>query len=536
MGHGLSVKCCLAVLFTAFFTPLFVPILRAQPPQRKIAFLVGIDDYFKKNLSDLQFAENDVTAVAAELEKLGFETTVLTGREATREQIQAGLNDFIETASQLESSDIVFAMFSGHGQELETVVEKRVPNGDESTVVKQVNAIPYFCARDAIPYDREVHLLRGKSQEQIEEEFKLVSFNRLIGDLNQRSNSLRNVLVVDACRNDPSKGVGKSANISGGTIRNLPTGLSVLFSAKSGQKSWESSNVDISHGVMTHFLIEGLKGGAADNGEITWSDLTSYVRKGVFRDEGRLAGDSTRTQTPHVISNQTGLLVLGRVENAGGTIAAEGSPEDPDSRNLRTVSNSIGMRFRLVPGGEFTMGSPGSEAGRSKDEFQHQVEIVDSYWMGTLEVTQKQWQTVMGTRPWDGHSPNQNSAAASQISWEDANEFCTLLSIKEGYAYRLPTEAEWERACRAGTNSTFSFGDAWDKLGEYAWNPNNSGNDAGEVGQKLPNQFGLYDMHGNVWEWCADWYDAEFYQISPKQDPTGPENGKVKVLRGGCFL
>ena len=131
---------------------------------------------------------------------------------------------------------------------------------------------------------------------------------------------------------------------------------------------------------------------------------------------------------------------------------------------------------------------------------------------------------------------NQNSAAASQISWEDANEFCTLLSIKEGYAYRLPTEAEWERACRAGTNSTFSFGDAWDKLGEYAWNPNNSGNDAGEVGQKLPNQFGLYDMHGNVWEWCADWYDAEFYQISPKQDPTGPENGKVKVLRGGCFL
>ena len=538
MKLGILLRCCL--LAVSLVTVIQTSDLVAQS-QKKIAFLVGVNDYFKKDLRDLQFAENDVTAVAAELKRLGFETTVLTGRGATREKIQTGLANFIDRASKLESDDIVFAMFSGHGQELQSVIEKRVPANDQMTVVKRVETIPYFCARDAIPYDRDSHLLRGKSEQEIAEEFKLISINRLIGDLNKKSNSLRNVLVVDACRNDPAKGGGKSANISGGTVRELPEGLSILFSARSGQQSWESSDTKIKHGVMSHFLLEGLRGGAADENEITWSDLTSYVLKRVERNAGKLAGDPQRIQTPHAISNSTGLLVLGKVDVKPKAVpklkpTPKPKPKSVANTILRSTSNQIGMNFRLIPAGTFIMGSPISENGRSKDEPQHEVQLVDSYWMATHEVSQEQWYSVMKTRPWSGASPNESDAAASKISWEDANEFCTALSIKEGYAYRLPTEAEWERACRAGTQSTFSFGNQRGQLERYGWSPVNAGDDAEPVGQKLPNQYGLYDMHGNVWEWCSDWYGENYYLQSPKRDPVGPETGTTKVLRSGCFL
>ena len=538
MKLGILLRCCL--LAVSLVTVIQTSDLVAQS-QKKIAFLVGVNDYFKKDLRDLQFAENDVTAVAAELKRLGFETTVLTGRGATREKIQTGLANFIDRASKLESDDIVFAMFSGHGQELQSVIEKRVPANDQMTVVKRVETIPYFCARDAIPYDRDSHLLRGKSEQEITEEFKLISINRLIGDLNRKSNSLRNVLVVDACRNDPAKGGGKSANISGGMVRDLPEGLSILFSARSGQQSWESSDTKIKHGVMSHFLLEGLRGGAADENEITWSDLTSYVLKRVERNAGKLAGDPQRIQTPHAISNSTGLLVLGKVDVKPKAVpklkpTPKPKPKSVANTILRSTSNQIGMNFRLIPAGTFIMGSPISENGRSKDEPQHEVQLVDSYWMATHEVSQEQWYSVMKTRPWSGASPNESDAAASKISWEDANEFCTALSIKEGYAYRLPTEAEWERACRAGTQSAFSFGNQGTQLAQYGWSPVNAGDNAEPVGQKLPNQYGLYDMHGNVWEWCSDWYGENYYLQSPKRDPVGPETGTTKVLRSGCFL
>ena len=538
MKLGILLRCCL--LAVSLVTVVQTSDLVAQS-QKKIAFLVGVNDYFKKDLRDLQFAENDVTAVAAELKRLGFETTVLTGRGATREKIQTGLANFIDRASKLESDDIVFAMFSGHGQELQSVIEKRVPANDQMTVVKRVETIPYFCARDAVPYDRDSHLLRGKSEQEIAEEFKLISINRLIGDLNRKSNSLRNVLVVDACRNDPAKGGGKSANISGGMVRDLPEGLSILFSARSGQQSWESSDTKIKHGVMSHFLLEGLRGGAADENEITWSDLTSYVLKRVERNAGKLAGDPQRIQTPHAISNSTGLLVLGKVDVKPKAVpklkpTPKPKPKSVANTILRSTSNQIGMNFRLIPAGTFIMGSPISENGRSKDEPQHEVQLVDSYWMATHEVSQEQWYSVMKTRPWSGASPNESDAAASKISWEDANEFCTALSIKEGYAYRLPTEAEWERACRAGTQSAFSFGNQGTQLAQYGWSPVNAGDNAEPVGQKLPNQYGLYDMHGNVWEWCSDWYGENYYLQSPKRDPVGPETGNTKVLRSGCFL
>ena len=144
----------------------------------------------------------------------------------------------------------------------------------------------------------------------------------------------------------------------------------------------------------------------------------------------------------------------------------------------------------------------------------------------------------MGTRTWSGKTYVKEGSdyAASHVRWEEAAEFCAKLSSKEAVTYRLPTEAEWEYACRGGTTTAYHFGDA-SRLGDYAWFYDNT-QDAGEkyahrVGQKKPNVLGLYDMHGNVGEWCLDWYDSGYYENSPTDDPAGPGTGSFRVYRGG---
>ncbi|WP_417380105.1 SUMF1/EgtB/PvdO family nonheme iron enzyme [Gimesia sp.] len=204
------------------------------------------------------------------------------------------------------------------------------------------------------------------------------------------------------------------------------------------------------------------------------------------------------------------------------------------------ISNSIGMKFRLIPPGEFMMGSPESEASRDNDEVQHEVRITKPYYLGTTEVTQGQWKSMMGTTPWKGDSfvKEGDDYPATYMSWEDAQEFIKKLNASEGDLYRLPTEAEWEYACRAGSLSAYSFGDDAGELSGYAWfsdNADDIGEDyAHQVGQKRPNLFGLYDMHGNVWEWCEDWFGD--YASDAVTDPTGPTTGSRRVDRGGSWF
>ncbi|MFM8477617.1 MAG: formylglycine-generating enzyme family protein, partial [Planctomycetaceae bacterium] len=173
------------------------------------------------------------------------------------------------------------------------------------------------------------------------------------------------------------------------------------------------------------------------------------------------------------------------------------------------------------------------------DETQHQVTLSKPFYMGRTEVTQGQWKKVMGTEPWKGKSlvEEGDDYPAVYISWDDAVAFCKKLSDKEGRTYRLPTEAEWEYACRGGTKTAFSFGDDEAELGKYAWFDGNAWDInekyAHRTAQKLPNAFGLHDMHGNVWEWCSDWYDD--YASTPLTDPRGPSSGVFRVLRGGSW-
>jgi formylglycine-generating enzyme required for sulfatase activity len=150
----------------------------------------------------------------------------------------------------------------------------------------------------------------------------------------------------------------------------------------------------------------------------------------------------------------------------------------------------------------------------------------------------------MGTTPWKGQSNVQEGSdvAATYVSWEDAVAFCDRISNEDGRRYRLPAEAEWEWCCRAGTTTAYSFGDDVKQLGKHAWWGGVLGNGNCEseqyahcVGQKQANPFGLYDMHGNVWEWCSDWYGEKYDASSPGSDPTGPLSGSFRVLRGGSW-
>ena len=223
---------------------------------------------------------------------------------------------------------------------------------------------------------------------------------------------------------------------------------------------------------------------------------------------------------------------------------APGCGTKPLPRTSRELSNSIGMRFVLIPPGEFLMGSPEAEARRNFDEGpQHRVRISKAFYLGVTEVTQKQWKAVMESNP--SHFRG-DDLPVEHVSWEDAREFIKKLSEKEVRACRLPTEAEWEYAARAGTTTPFPFGetispDQANYDGDYAYG-------AGEKGvyrQKTtpaaslePNAWGLYDTSGNVHEWCADWYDAWYYKKSPADDPPGgPQmsDWSARILRGGSW-
>jgi len=191
------------------------------------------------------------------------------------------------------------------------------------------------------------------------------------------------------------------------------------------------------------------------------------------------------------------------------------------------IVHGVGMVMVPIPAGNL-------------EKPQHRVKITKPFYLSVYEVTQQQYEKVMGSRPWQGKSGVQDGPdnAATHVGWDDAVKFCLKLSDQEGAVYHLPTEAQWEYACRAGTTTNFSFGDDVSKLGQHAWFSTELGEEyAHHVGQKLPNPWGLYDMHGNVQEWCQDWYAYNYgsQKALSLSDPVGPAQGEARVLRGGSF-
>ena len=238
------------------------------------------------------------------------------------------------------------------------------------------------------------------------------------------------------------------------------------------------------------------------------------------------------------------------------------------------MTNSIGMKLVLIPPGEFEMGSPKelieeelkahADDGWYKDRLpgegpQHRVRITKPFYLGVTEVTQEEYQRVMGSNPSEFSATGKGKDKVAgqdtkrfpveQVSWDEAVEFCRKLSeLPEekaaGRWYRLPSEAQWEYACRAGSTGRYSFSSGRSgipkeyeeqELSDYGWFSGNSGGRTHAVGGSSRTPWGLYDMHGNVWEWCQDWYDGGYYAKSPDDDPTGPPAGSGRVFRGGSW-
>lgn len=203
---------------------------------------------------------------------------------------------------------------------------------------------------------------------------------------------------------------------------------------------------------------------------------------------------------------------------------------------LPPFTNSIGIEFVYIKPGSFYMGST---VGDSDEQAVHKVTLTKGFYMGKYEVTQKQWVEIMGSNPSYSRSGIGSNYPVNQVSWNDIHSFITKLNEKEGGTkYRLPTEAEWEYSAQAGTAANgegpkWNFGNDEAQLPNYAWYSSNSDTSSHEVGNKLPNQYDLYDMHGNVYEWVEDWYGS--YSSGSLTDPKGPKSGTYRVIRGGSW-
>jgi formylglycine-generating enzyme required for sulfatase activity len=256
-------------------------------------------------------------------------------------------------------------------------------------------------------------------------------------------------------------------------------------------------------------------------------------------------------------------LALALIFPAGYSNDVQAKPaEKPAAKHkqktLKTLTLDLGkgvkMKLVLIPAGEFMMGGKFSPAESAKkfggqarnyasEHPRHKVTISKPFYMGVFELTQAQWEAVMDEKPYAGKMVTKAGPdyPASWMQWKEAKEYCAKLSKKLGRKVALPTEAQWEYACRAGSETEFCYGDDPAKIGDYGWLGGNMIDNqkaktyARKGGQRKPNAWGLYDMHGNVWEWCLDWYSKDFYAGGNKVDPVCSKEAKTVVARGGSW-
>ena len=379
------------------------------------------------------------------------------------------------------------------------------------------------------------------------------SVNDLTRDLNRVRNKL-NVVVLDACRVPPA--VGGGSRSMGDTSRVLKTvtlteaeaDLLIIYSTASGTTA--SDGTGSRNSPFTQAFLNNIN---------STEPLTLMVSH-VSRETMNLTGQLQRPYTSGSIVSDT----YYSLNPAGGRPSPTPAPQSSPSSSPTPTPNTttVPANFVRINGGTFTMGSPSNEPNRENDETQHQV-TVSSFYMSRYEVTQREYQEVMGTNPSYFRGDN---LPVECVRWYDAVEFCNRRSEREGLTpaytidksrsdpnnrsefiydtvrwlitwnrnangYRLPTEAEWEYACRAGTQTPYNTGiSIRDNTG---WYPANSNDTSHPVGQKPANAWGLHDMHGNVLEWCWDWYGN--YSSGAQTDPQGAVSGSDRVLRGGSF-
>jgi formylglycine-generating enzyme required for sulfatase activity len=522
--HSISVlrgRCVLRLAVLA--AALAVPPSAAQAGV--YAFLVGVRDYDDKQLKPLTFSRDDIVSFRDVLIEAGVpkgnvvllhdDLKSLDGVRylATGDRIRKELKVLLQTVGD---DDALIVALAGHGVQFKGEPES------------------YFCPVDADLADRD----------------SLVSLSEIYQSL-QACPSRQKLLLCDACRNDPTSNLARTAGVPDLETVTLPQlakppeGIVALFSCAEGQQAFE--HPDLKHGIFFYHVLEAFRGKADDgNEQLTIDEIISFTKSNTTQYARTRLGAA---QTPRQQGFFEGEWILRNMSQG-------------------VLRNSLGMELRPIPSGAFLMGSnltPPELARRSTLKMKlfddesptHRVQITEPFFLGTYEVTQLEYERVMGRNPSafadagdaavDVEGLPTQRFPVENVSWNDAVEFCRKLSslpaeIEAGRVYRLPTEAEWEYACRAGTSTLFHFGDECDGTQANCDGTKPFGSSAGPallrtqvVGSYPPNAFGLHDMHGNVWEWCADRYGANYYADSPVDNPRGPAGGTTRVLRGGCW-
>jgi formylglycine-generating enzyme required for sulfatase activity len=507
----------------------------------KYALVVGVETYIPTELPSLEYAEDDADGIGRALESLGFSViTMTTTSDNPRHQSTTAARILEQVEKRLEDrekGDIVVLAFLGHGVQFK---------GDKEF---------YFCPGAA----------------ELKNRASLVPMGRVLEAVG-RCGAGRKFLLVDACRDELSpeaagKGVAIELDPAGVFRAEPPTGTIALFSCQPKEKSYELKK--FGHSVFTHHVIEYLTGRAGPDRyprqEVSVEELVPYVQNQTRESVDKLLGARQKPEplAPDGRIPDWPLGTLGSLASVESSPAVPGPPRPAAGpRAGEVVENSVGMKLVAIPAGDFEMGSNESRKSVHHEKPLHRVRITKPFLMGQTEVTQSQYERVMGKTPWRGKQRVKDGAtvAVSYVNWDDATEFCHRLTETEqragrlpaGKIYRLPTEAEWEYACRGGTKTKWSFGDDAGQLGDHAWFVANAA-EIGEgfnheVGQKKPNPWGLFDMYGNAWEWCGDLFAEDYYGNSPEADPTGPASdgsfraptgraseGSFRVTRGGSW-
>ncbi len=526
------------------------------------ALLIGVNDY--EQLNDLQFSEADATALRDKLMAMPFGASVqclTTGAAAADERpTYRNINERLDAMLKgLDEDSVVIIAFSGHGASFPR------PNAKDAK-----DSESFFCPMDARLADPYHTMISRKSV-----------YDRL-----EKCPARFKLLLIDACRDHQvappgektafdeeanAKGFAKSLSDPAA----LPKAAVQVVSCMSGERSYEDPG--LKHGIFMNYVLEALSGKADTtfrgdrNGRVSYREFKDYVYRATsdrawakyskaqtpqFYEHSELSDFDVVRVTPSLdthIDDPATVPVLPPlvmppqealpIPVAWPFDAAEAKRrQEAAARAIGQpveLTSSIGMKLRLIPPGKFSMGDSGSAHSFPSAAPVHQVQITKPFYVGAYEVTQAQYQKIMGHNP--SKFPNA-SLPVEQVLWDEATSFCQKVSKLEGCTYRLPTEAEWEYACRAGTDTMFHFGnelngeqancDGRRPFGTEADGPFPQSTVPG--GTYAPNAFGLYDMHGNVSEWCSD-FESEYSGSGskPAQDPTGPAFGKYHILRGG---
>jgi formylglycine-generating enzyme required for sulfatase activity len=515
------------------FAPLaFMPTWQqaVAQQQKKVALVIGNSAYKE---SPLENPVNDARLMAETLQKLGFQVI-------KKENVQTNdgfLSALSELEQQLTAGGIGLVFYAGHGI--------------------QLNGQNYLIPTQAV------------IEQEAQVRYKALNLDDVLQTL-ERTKSKMNIVILDACRNNPYEKRFRSGGGRGLAIVQPPMGSIVAYATAAGSVASDGTGAN---GLYTSALVKALQ-----KPGLKVEDVFKETKREVIRlsnNQQRPGEYSELTEdfyflpsgtpvTPPVAlatSLPTPQPVRVPVSVPTQRPVAVSTPR-PTQNRPESVSNSLGMEFKLIPAGSFMMGSPLGESGREGDETPHHVTLTESYYMQTTEVTQGQWQAVMGTsvsQQRDKADPKWALAGEGSnypmyyVSWEEVQEYIRRLNGRGEGTYRLPTEAEWEYAARGKRESAYGFGGEASELyrfGNYAdksvigkgndkvdsWADKNHEDGypfASPVRSYASNAYGLYDMHGNVWEWVSDWYGG--YPSGSVSDPQGSSSGSYRVIRGGSW-